>query len=130
MKPLSTLVLVLFLAIGFSAKADEQRPEHFEGEPAETLEQALANFSEYNDKLAAILAKDELSPKDLYEVHQLTYTLENALDKIRNEYEDLAETLEEVHVASEHNDTGTVKSSGKAYLDAGRQLVPTGAHDQ
>jgi hypothetical protein len=39
---------------------------------AATLDQTLANFSKYNDKLAGILARDSLTAKDWHEVHQLT----------------------------------------------------------
>lgn len=116
-------IFLLGIASFTAAHADDERPEHFKGEPAETLDQALANFSEYNAKLAEILAREELTAKDLYEVHQLTYTLENALETIRNEYAGLAETLEEVHVASEHNDNATVKSRGQAYLETASKLV-------
>ena len=63
-------------------------------EPAETMEQALANFSEYNARLAALLEQDELTMADLAQIHQLTYTLENALERINDDLEDLAETLE------------------------------------
>lgn len=122
MKLLSTLALSCILALAVPAQADDERPEHFKGKPAETLEQALTNFSEYNGKLANILKKDELSPKDLYEVHQLTYTLENALEKIREEYEELAEALEEVHIASESNEPGTVKSRGREYLETSDRI--------
>lgn len=127
MKTLLSAVISCIFLLGIVllpvTHADDERPEHFKGEPAETLEQALANFREYNDKLAEVLARDELTAKDLYEVHQLTYTLENALERIRDEYEGLAETLEEVHIASEHNDNETVKSRGQAYLDAADKLV-------
>lgn len=100
-----------------------ERPEHFEGKPSETLEQALANFSEYNGKLAEVLAQESLSPKDLQKVHKLTYTLENALEKIRAELGGLADTLEEIHLASETADSDTVRESGKAYLDTSRKIT-------
>lgn len=110
-------------SFGLAHGDDSNRPDHFKGKPANTLEEAVGNFSEYNSKLAAIVAKDELSPLDMHEVHQLTYTLENALEKIRAELATLAETLEAVHVASEHADVATVKTQGKAYLDKSRKVV-------
>ena len=102
------------------AFADEV--EHFKGKPAETLEQAVSNFKEYNQKLEQIL-KGELSPEAMNEVHQLTYTLENALGKINEEFDTLAETLESIHLASERADANTVKASGQQYLDFSRQVI-------
>lgn len=56
-------------------------------------------------------------------MHELTYTLENALRKINAELTALAGTLEAVHVASERADPATVKTQGKAYLVSTRQVV-------
>jgi uncharacterized protein (DUF342 family) len=104
--------------------ADEgQRQSHFKGKPSATLEQAVTNFKAHNAKLAKLLAKDKLSPNDALEVHELTYTLENALEKIRGELSELADVLEEVHVASEKVDTATIKSRGKVYLDTAGKVI-------
>lgn len=99
------------------------RPDHYHGEPSATTEQAVANFREYNKRLAKILAQETLSAQDMNEVHQLTYTLENALEKLRADFADLAEVLEEVHVASETLDTSTVKAKGKIYLDSAHKVI-------
>ncbi|MFA5684043.1 MAG: DUF6746 family protein [Lysobacteraceae bacterium] len=120
------LLLPWLLAALFSvaAVADEpRRPDHFRGEPAETLEQAVKNFSEYNTKLEAVLAADSLDLVRLNEVHQLTYTLENALQKMQQDLAQLAQTLEAIHVASEHADSATVKREGEQYLRVSRILV-------
>ncbi|HBZ30747.1 MAG TPA: hypothetical protein DEO56_09165 [Nitrosomonas nitrosa] len=101
----------------------EERPDHFKGKPSETLEQAVANFSEYNGKLADLLAKDALSLQDLHQVHELTYTLENALEKLNAELTELANTLEAVHVASENGDAKTTKEQGARYLDTARKVI-------
>lgn len=119
-----TLILFLIITtLSISASADE-RIEHFEGEPSETLEEAVKNFSEYNKKLASILEKDELTNQDIVKVHQLTYTLENALSKINDEMEELAETLEEIHLASEKVDTEKVKNKGTSYLNTAQTVIP------
>lgn len=114
--------ILLTMCLSTSILADE-RPEHFEGKPADTLDQAVANFGEANGKLAAILEEDDLGPEELQEVHKLTYTLENALEKIREDLDELAEVLEEIHVASETIDTETVKAKGDDYLDTARKVV-------
>ncbi len=104
------------------AHADE-RPEHFKGKPAETLEVAVANFAEYNERLAAVLAAETLSDEDFVTIHELTYTIENALGRINQEVQGLAEMLEEIHVASESFDGETIGQTGPVYLRTAGQLI-------
>ncbi|HSH30206.1 MAG TPA: DUF6746 family protein [Thiohalobacter sp.] len=122
MHKITSALLLCALCLSRPAFADD-RPDHYEGEPAETLAQAVANFSEYNARLEAILARGELSSADLHEVHRISYTLENALHRLEEELEELAEVLEEVHVASENADAATVMSRGRLYLETSRQVI-------
>lgn len=117
------LIMAAVFTLASSAVIADQRPDHFKGQPSETLPQAVSNFSEYNQKLSALVEKNELTPAEMHQVHELTYTLENALEKIRDELKGLADTLEEVHVASESADADTVKTKGREYLETSRQLV-------
>ncbi|NIQ08568.1 MAG: hypothetical protein GWO08_00980, partial [Gammaproteobacteria bacterium] len=73
--------------------SESERPDHFRGEPAATLEEAFENLVTYNRKLERLL-DSKLTLQTMAEVHQITYTLENALQKINSEVDDLAETLE------------------------------------
>ncbi len=116
-----TLAGTLVLALPVLA---EDRPDHFQGKPSETVEEALAVLNEHNPRLEALLAKDTLTPQEVGDVHQLTYTLENALETIANEHERVAELLEEVHLASEANDADTVRRSGREYLERSQKLIP------
>ena len=113
---------LLALSLSGAAFADE-RPDHFKGEPSDTLEQAMANLADYNGRLEAILAKDELGPEDTARIHELTYTLENALARIESAVEALEETLEEVHVASERYEVETIRTQGRKYLDDAAKLT-------
>ncbi|WP_440996080.1 DUF6746 family protein [Arhodomonas sp. SL1] len=122
MKPIMNLALLAGLVCSAAAYGDEQ-PEHFEGKPSETLEEALTNLGEYNERLAAILEKGEISTEDHARIHELTYTLENALARIDEEVGEMAEDLEEVHLASERLDGDTVSEKGEAYLSAARKLT-------
>ena len=118
--------LPLILATGFLAQpalADEQRPDHYKGEASATLEQAVKNFSEYNTRLEVALAEEPLDLAKLDEIHKLTYTLENALKKMRKDMDALADTLEAVHKASEYGDAETAKREGANYLKVSRTLV-------
>lgn len=119
---LSLPVLFALLTIPPLSPAEE-RPDHFKGLPAETLEEAVGNFSEYNGRLEEILSSEELSAADLSAIHELTYTLENALGKINEELTALADVLEEVHLASEHNGYDDVRRHGRQYLDISRRII-------
>ncbi|WP_372965873.1 DUF6746 family protein [Marinobacter sp.] len=123
MTKLLTLTTAIGTALLFTvpAVADDDY-HHFKGEPSHTLEQAVANFSEYNNRLEHVLA-GELTPEAMNEVHQLTYTLENALEKLDDELDDIAERLEKVHKASEHAAPNTVKQEGAAYLNKSRTII-------
>lgn len=101
-----------------------ERVDHFKGAPAATLEAAVRQFSQYNKELANLLSKPELSPQDILSVHQITYSLENALEKLRAELGELADTLEELHVASEKYDSKAVKHHGDAYLGTAQKVIP------
>lgn len=120
---LTKLACMALLTLSVSSMAHSERPDHFEGKASNTLTEAVQNFSTYNAKLAELVALDTLTPHQLHEVHQLTYTLENALEKMREELAELAEVLEEVHVASEYSDAATVKARGQVYLDTAGKLV-------
>lgn len=124
MKHLTSLLAAPLLAFGLSATAlADERPDHFEGEKAATLDEALSHLATYNAELEAILARDELGPEDTAKIHELTYTLENALERIDAEVEAMAESLEEVHVASERYQVETVRTQGRRYLDASSKLA-------
>lgn len=119
---LTTLAVTLLMFISTAVVAEE-RPDHYKGKPVETLEQAVQNFSEYNRKLEVLLEKQKLSAAEMATVHELTYTLENALNKINAELARLSETLEVVHKASETLDADTTLSKGREYLSVSRQLI-------
>ncbi|WP_416886536.1 DUF6746 family protein [Marinospirillum sp.] len=119
MKYLIAACALLFVAT--AAQAD--RPDHFRGLPADTLQEAVQNFSEYNQRLAAVLENRNLGRAQMAEVHQLTYTLENALEKIQAEVNALVDTLEELHIASEGTDARDMQRKGRVYLETATQIV-------
>ena len=123
MKKVCSAAAVALLMMASTVQADD-RPAHFKGEAAPSWEVAVTNLTEYNERLAALVNKDELTAEDLNQVHQLTYTLENALERMEDEIEDIAETLEKVHVASETNQPDTVKKEGEKYLTDVKKVLP------
>jgi SMC interacting uncharacterized protein involved in chromosome segregation len=120
---LQALVAAGALALSGVVLADDDMPQHYEGKKAETLEEAVKNLSEYNDKLQKLVSQDDLSAAEMEEVHKLTYTLENALNKINSDLFKLTKTLEDVHLASERRDAETVKEQGRSYLQTSRTVV-------
>ena len=116
---IGTFAMTLF----FYSLANATDVEHFKGKPAHSLPEAMANFSEYSQKLSTLL-QGELTPEAMHEIHQLTYTLENALGRMDQELDALAETLESIHQASEHANTSEVRESGTSYLATSRELAP------
>ena len=105
------------LSFGVATMAKAESVEHFKGESAESLEEAVTNFKRYNQRLENLLKQDSMSADDVTKVHQLTYTLENALAKINDELDKLAVKLEEVHLASEKYDADAVRDHGDAYME-------------
>lgn len=115
-------VLAASLVVAGGAFADDDRPDHFKGLASPDLQTAVANFSEYNNRLEKAL-ESELTVADMQAIHELTYTLENALERINDELEDLADTLEEVHLASENNNRDELKKVAPVYLETSRIIV-------
>lgn len=123
MKILAAPLFFLALCCTSGSLASE-RPDHFKGLKAETLEEAVTNLTEANASLDALLKRQDLSLSDLASVHQLSYTMENALQKINAELELLAVELEAVHLASERADFETVRAQGSNYLLRVNKLLP------
>lgn len=127
--PRPTLILgaLLSLTLGAASLAlagtEEEAHAHFTGLPAATLSEALTNLAEYNERLRAYIDRGEIAAQEYVEVHELTYTLENALGKLNEELAALADTLEEVHVASEQADAEALLDRGRAYLEVADQIV-------
>jgi hypothetical protein len=114
---------VVVFALATSTGAGASEVEHYEGKKPESLEEAVALFAQYNAKLEAILAKDSLSDADMQKVHELSYTIENALGMINQEMLSLAETLEKVHKASERRDAETVSPEGEKFIGTSKTIT-------
>jgi len=120
MTKLITSALATTLAFAsFSLAAqtdDEQRYQHFQPEPSETITQALDNIKTYNEMLQE-LTSGELTPTDMAKIHELSYTLEVALAKLSEELENAAVSLEEVHLGSEELNKARVLGNAEIYLE-------------
>lgn len=112
----------LLLAFSFGVSAEEKY-NHFPSLEAPNLQAAICNIQNYNKKLTAITNKAELEPVDMVKVHELTYTLENAVIRLQQELQTIAADLEQVHLASERLDPKTINEFGKKYLSQTTTLI-------
>lgn len=120
---LKNLLLFTCIAVAPALALADDRPEHYPGEEAATLREALENLHEYSGQLAAIIQDDDFGIERLHAVHEITYTLENALQTLEKELQQLAETLESVHIASERGETNTVVDDSRMFLENTRVLL-------
>lgn len=118
-----TLSILLFTVntIATSIAFADSRPDHYTGKPAASVAQALANLNTYNKELESLLSK-ELTPEAMNNIHQISYTLENALELIAKELKTLQQDLEEVHLGSEDLEQPKVSKHGARYLKRSAEL--------
>ena len=116
----SVAVATAFAAV--PAHADHGQVDHAEGKPAPNLEAAVQNLREYNRKLDQRLSQ-ELDGETLHEIHMLSYTLENALQRLDKDLASIANVLEGMHLASERGDVDAVKSHARTYLENTRLIL-------
>ena len=115
--------LALVASLGLPAvHAAEDRPEHYQGAESATLAEAFSYLEVYNEGLAELLAREDLTASDLNRIHQMTYTMENAVARLRDELEGAAASLEELHLASERADADAAREHGDAYLGTLQQF--------
>lgn len=112
------LLAISIAMASLGAQADENY-DHFAALESPDVATAFCNLQAFNTLLNSILDKPSLSAEDMVKVHELTYTLENALAKLTESLEASAVSLEEVHLASERLDEETIKAQGQTY----KQLV-------
>ena len=107
---------------GLTQAGADETVDHYEALPSETLAEAVENFVTYNDKVQAVLARETLTPADMEEIHQFTYTIEIALAKINEELGALPVVLEEVHLASESDNPARLRAVAEVYLEQAEVL--------
>ncbi len=124
MKPMNRIALLsttLLLILAGAVSAD-QRPRHYEGKAAQSVDVAFENLAETNGRIAEMMADGEMEPEEMAELHKLTYTAENSLAKISEKLEALKEMLEVIHQSSEGLDGATVLEQTPGYLTSSQEL--------
>ncbi len=118
-----SIALLSFSSLfALTAQADG---DHFEAIESLDIPSALCNLATYNAKLTEITDEDEIPTADMVKVHELTYTLENAIQKIQSELTVIAADLEEVHLSSETMEQSKVKDFTNKYME-GISLLTNG----
>lgn len=119
-KLLLTISTILLTQVQIANAADSN---HFPSLSATDIQTAFCNIQNYNKQLTAITSKEKLTALDMVKIHELTYTLENAVIFLKATLETVSVDLEEVHIASEKLDQTVIKASGQKYLKATSLLL-------
>ena len=90
--------------------------QHYKAKPAPNLEAAVKNLREYNQKLEEHL-NQEMTVENMEKIHQLSYTLENALKRMDKDLNSIASVLEGMHLASEARNEKKVQGNAETYLE-------------
>ena len=94
----------------------DEQVQHYKAEPSPNLKVAVQNLREYNQKLEEHL-NQEMTVENMEKIHQLSYTLENALQRMDKDLKSIASVLEGMHLASEGRNEDKIKSNAETYLE-------------
>lgn len=119
------LALTLFLSTTGIALADEhghadeheERIQHYAAESAETTEDALKLLHTKVAATKAVIDNGDLDDSDMEAIHEISYSLEAAVDTLRDSQQDeqielidaLDEAVQAIHYASENHDVPKIK---------------------
>lgn len=117
---LASMAVVLTGAIVAPAIAeedhDEARVEHYQGHAIATPEEALKTLQDENVEISAILKVEKLTGLQFEKIHEISYTLENAIDKLiaekaapQDQLDAVDEAVQAVHHASENHEEEKVR---------------------
>ncbi|KMT63967.1 DUF6746 family protein [Catenovulum maritimum] len=119
MKKLTTALLGVLISLNTSAS----EVAHFKAKPVTDLSSALCNLKQYDQQLRRLTSKTKMTFSDSAQVHELTYTLEVALQKVKDEVSRAAAELEKSHKASEVANFSLVKQASAEYLKVTKVLT-------
>jgi hypothetical protein len=123
MKPFILSLLIALLTLGIAHAEEEQETalveqlEEAEGQPMDTLQEAMDALELRNDLLGVLLEKEDMTDADLAIIQQLTDTIENALAKIDEELDIMRDQVQTVSESADGQDQQRVRESGKDYLE-------------
>lgn len=97
--------------------------EQAQGQPIDTLKQAVDALELRNDLLEVLLSKNELTEGDMAIIQQLTETMENALTKIDEELGIMREHVQEVRSGADAREQERIRENGQEYLERIKTLM-------
>ncbi|TVS02016.1 MAG: hypothetical protein EA407_10520 [Rhodobacteraceae bacterium] len=116
--------LILALAMRTTPAYADDGVDRHDAEKSADLTAAMVTFSESSKRMVTMLARSNMTRETMEEIHQLTYTLDVALAKIIEAATELADLLEEIHLASERSDAEKLSRVTDSYLAIAGHLPP------
>lgn len=100
-----------------SEDKSEDKVEHYEGKDFANADEAKKALIETSEKMAAVAADDNLDVGKMEQIHEISYTTENAVAFLnkKSALDDLAAKLEEVHLSSEDHKADNLRRHFIAY---------------
>jgi|GEM_PF-6111820 len=134
MKHLTVAILLALLPLGIAQAQEEtqeqmqeeelvEQLEQAQGQPIDTLKQAVDALELRNDLLDVLLSKNELTEGDMAIIQQLTETMENALAKIDEELGIMREHVQEVRSGAGDREQARIRENGQEYLERIKTLM-------
>ena len=95
--------LVITLPVTIQAEEGADDVAHYEGKEFQSKKEAMQALTETSTKMAMIAAEETLDVAKMEEIHEISYTTENAVGYLnkKSQLDELAVKLEEVHLSSE-----------------------------
>ena len=117
------VVLILFVAMTFGIAVTsvmaEEKTDHYEGQAFNNVEEAKETLVQTSVAMAAVLDDETLDVAKMEQVHETSYTTEDAVAYLDKEtkvnLKTLAAKLEEVHLASEDHKADDLRRNYVAY---------------
>lgn len=122
MKKLLAILCILAVLGGISYQAiaeddhDHEHVEHYEGQEFKNADDALATLNEKNGEIAEILKADKLTGSQFEKIHEISYTLEDAVDALKekkagaeSKLDTIDEAVQALHHASENHEEAKVR---------------------
>ena len=110
------MAMVLFTPAVY---AEEAHIDHYEGKEFKNADAAMDALIETSEKMAILAADENLDVAKMEQIHETSYTTEDAVALLEKEKKidtkELAEKLEEVHLASEDHEAEKLRRNFIAY---------------
>ncbi len=113
------LTLTIFVLMLFSPAVLADDVEHYEGKEFENSKAAMEALINTSNVMAEAAAAEDLDAAKMEIIHETSYTTEDAVVMLgknkKNDVKELAEKLEEVHLASENRKVDEVRRNFITY---------------